>query len=99
MSLTGIVFNCNPPPLLIIFTIFKHTYITALYDDYNPITNSVKLMVSEVLMFHENKDLFLSGDSYNLYPGNNYPIERITLVFVGITIRNQLGWVEVVKDD
>ena len=56
-------------------------------------------MVSEVLMFHENKELLPSVDWYDLYPGNNYPTEHITLVFVGIHARNKPEWVEVVKED
>ena len=56
-------------------------------------------MVSKVLMFHENTELFPSGDSYEIYTGNNDPTERITLVLFGITIKNQLGWVEVAKED
>ena len=59
----------------------------------------MQLVVSEVLMFHENIELFPSGDSYDISPGNNEPTERITLVLVGIPIRNQLGWVEVAKED
>ena len=61
--------------------------------------NAVKLVVSEVVMFHENTELFPSGDSYDISTGNNYPNGRITLVLVGIPIKNQLGWFEVVKED
>ena len=55
-------------------------------------------MVSEVLMFHENTELFPSGDSYDISMGNNEPTENITLVLVGIPIRNQLGWVKLAKE-
>ena len=54
-------------------------------------------MVFEVIIFHKNTGLLLSGDSNDISPGNNDPIERITLVLVGITIRKQLVWVEAVK--
>ena len=54
-------------------------------------------MVSKVLIFHENIDLFPSEDSYDISLGDNNPTERITLFLVGIPIRNQLGWLEVVK--
>ena len=55
-------------------------------------------MVSEVLMFHENIDLFPYDDSYDISMSNKDPTERITIVLVGIPIRNQLGWVEFVKE-
>ena len=57
--------------------------------------NTLKLMVFEVLMFHENTELLPSGDSYDLSLGYNDPTERITPVLVGINVRNQLFWVEV----
>ena len=59
----------------------------------------MQLMVYEVLMFHENTELFSSGDPYDISTGRIDPTERITLVLVGIPIRNQLGWVEVAKED
>ena len=46
-------------------------------------------------MFHENTEMFPSGDSYDISPSNNYPTDHITLFLVGILIRNQLSWVEV----
>ena len=58
-----------------------------------------QLMVSKVIMLHENTELFPSGDYYDISLGNNYPTERITLVLVGIPIRNQLVWVEAAKED
>ena len=61
--------------------------------------NAVQIVVSEVLMFLENTELFPYGDSYDISPGNNDPTERIKLVLVGITIINQLVWVEVLKED
>ena len=54
-------------------------------------------MVSKVLMFHKNTELFPSGDSYNISLVNNDPNERITLFLVGIPIRNQFLWVEIEK--
>ena len=86
------------PPLRL-FTIFEHIYLNNLSDDSNPPLNAVQLVVSEVLMFHDNTELLPSGDSYDLSPVNNDPIERITLVLVGIPVINQLGWVEVVKEE
>ena len=56
-------------------------------------------MDSEVLMFHENIELFPSGYSYDIYPGNNEPTERIPLVLVVIPNRKQLVWVEATKED
>ena len=98
-SLDSIVFNRNLPPLLLLFTIFEHMCLNAFSDDVNPLMNAVQLMVSEVLMFHENIEQFPSVDSYDLFPGNNELAKRITLVLVGIPIRNLLGWVEVEKED
>ena len=59
----------------------------------------MQLVVTKVLIFHENTELFPSGDSYDISPVNNYPIEHITLVLVGVPIRNKLGWVELVKEE
>ena len=56
-------------------------------------------MVSKVLMFHENTELLPSVDCYDLYPGNNKPIEHITIVLVGIPVRNYPDWVEVYQND
>ena len=96
-SLTGIALGRNLPPLLLLFTILECMCLTTFSDDSNPLLNRVKLVVSEVLIFHENIELFPSGDSYDISPGNNYPTKRITLVLVGMPIRNQLGWSEVEK--
>ena len=73
--------------------------LNTFYDDSNPLLNAVKLVVSKVLMFHENTEMSPSGESYDTSPGNNEPTKRTTLVIVGITIRNQLVWVEAVKED
>ena len=97
-NIAGIVFDRNLTPLLLLFTIFKHVCLNTFYDDYNPLLNAVQLMVSEVLMFHENIDLFPYDDSYDISMSNKDPTERITIVLVGIPIRNQLIWLEVVKD-
>ena len=56
--------------------------------------NALKIMLYEVLIFHENTELFLSGDSYDISPGNNDPAERINLVRVGIPISNQIFWLD-----
>ena len=56
-------------------------------------------MVSEVLMFDENIELFPSGYSYDIYPGNNEPTERIPLVLVVIPIINKLFWMGVAKEE
>ena len=98
-SLAGTGFDRNLPPLLILSTIFECMCITNFSDDYNPLLNEVKLMVSEVLMFHENTELFPSGDSYDISPVNNEPTKRIMIVLVGIPILNQLGWDKVAKED
>ena len=83
-------FDRNLPPLLLIFNIFEHTFITTLSDDYNQLLNSLQLMVSKVLMFHGNKELFPSGDSFYIYPGNSDPTKCIIVVLVWVPIRNQL---------
>ena len=50
-------------------------------------------------MFHENPELFPSGDSNDISPGDNDPTECIELGSVWIFIRNKLVWVEVAKED
>ena len=59
----------------------------------------VRLVVSEVLMLHENTEILPSRKSHDLSKGNNDPIKRITLMLVGIAFSNQLGWLEVEKED
>ena len=63
--------------------------LTTLYDESNPSLNSVQLVVSKVLIFHENIELLPSGDFYDFSTGNNDPTEHITLVLVGIPVINQ----------
>ena len=58
--------------------------LSAFYDDYDSPLNVVQLMLSEVLMFHENIELLTSGDSYDIYLGNIDSSERITLFHVGV---------------
>ena len=89
----GIGFYRNLPHLIFLFTIFECMCITTFYDESNPLLNAVQLVVSEVLMFHENTELFPSGDSYDIYSGNNDPTKYITILFFSIHIRNKLGWV------
>ena len=67
--------------------------------DYNPTLNVVQLMEFEVIMLYENTDLLPSGDSHDLYTGNYYPTEEIVLVLVRIPVGNQLGCVEVAKEE
>ena len=98
-SLTGIRSDCKLPPLLLLFTIFEYMCLTTLSDESNPPLKSVQLMVSKVLMFHENTELLPSSDCYDLYTGNNDPTKHITLVLVGIPVRNQPDLVEVTKED
>ena len=69
--------------------------ITTFSDEYNPTLDTVKLMVSKFLTFHENTELFPCGECYDLSTGNNGPTENITLVLVEIPVRNQLVWVKV----
>ena len=56
-------------------------------------------MVSEFLMLHENIELLPYIDCYDLYLGNNDPTEHITLLLVGIRVRNQPGLEEEEKDN
>ena len=71
--------------------------INSFSDDSNPPLNAVQLMVSEVLMFHENIELLTSDHSYDLSLGNIEPVKCITLVLVGVPVINHIGWVEVAK--
>ena len=68
-------------------------------DDSEPPLKAVQLMVNEVLMFHENTDLLPSGEYYDLSLGNIDPDQCITIFLVVITVRNQLGLVELTKED
>ena len=95
----GIGYDRNLPPLILLFTIFEHMCLTILSDESNPPMNAVQLIVSKVLMFHENTELLSSCDCYELSLGDNYPTDNITLVLVGISVRNQPYWVEVEKED
>ena len=97
MSLVGIVFDGHLAPIIIIFTIFELIHITTLSDDSVPPLNTVKLMVSKVLLGHENTYMIPYDDSYDLHSGNNDTTEFITIVPVGISVTNQLGWSEEVK--
>ena len=56
-------------------------------------------MVFDVLMFYENTDLLPSGYSHDLFLVNNDTTKLIMPVIVGIVVTNQLGWIEVVKED
>ena len=98
-SITGIRSNCNLPPLLLLLAIFKHICLTNFYDEYNPPLNTVQLMVSKFLMFHENLELLPSVYCYDLYPGNNNLLKYTTLVLFGIPVRNQPDWLEATKED
>ena len=73
--------------------------LNTMYDNSNPPLNTVQLMVSKFFMFHENTELFPSSESYDLSLGNNGTNDRITLVFFGVPVRNQLLWVEVLNKD
>ena len=59
--------------------------------------NSVQIMIFELLVFQENIELIPYGDYNDLSLINTDPTKQIPLVFVGITVRNQLGWVEAMK--
>ena len=97
--ITGIWFDGNTPPLLLIFYSFKKICLTTLSDGLYPHLNKLHLMVSKFLTFHENTELIPSSDCYELSLGNKYPIEPIKIFPVGIPVRNKLFWVEVAKED
>ena len=97
MSLVGIVFDRHLAPIIIIFNIFELIHITTFSDDSVSPLNTVQLMVSKVLMGHENTYMIPYDDSYDLHSGNNDTTEFITIVPVGISVTNQLGWSEEVK--
>ena len=56
-------------------------------------------MIYKVFMFNKNTELLPSGDCYDLSPGNNEPIEHIKFFLVGIPVSNQLGLMEVEKEE
>ena len=66
---------------------------------YSLTLNTVQLMVFKVLTIHKNIELLSSDDCYDLSPGNNYTTNHITLVLVAIPVSNQLGWMELEKED
>ena len=72
----------------------EYMCLDTLSDDSNPPLNAVQLMVSKVLVFHENTEVHIPyGDSYDLYPGNNEPHQAPSrLSLLGIPVRNQCGW-------
>ena len=69
--------------------------LTNLSDEFNPLLNTVQLIVSKVLMFHENTELLPYGDCYELSPGNNDPTEYIMIIIDGIPISKKHVWVDV----
>ena len=73
--------------------------LTTVSYEYNRTLNTVQLMFSKDLKFHENIELFPFGDCYDLSRGNNDPTEKIKLVLVGIPVSNQFVWVEVAEED
>ena len=73
-------YNSTSPPPLVLFTMFKFMCLTTFSENSKPLLNIVQIMVSEVIMFHENKYMFPSGDSYDISPVNNDPTKRITLI-------------------
>ena len=95
----GIIFESNLPPLLLILIIFECMCLTTSYYDSNPLLNTVQLVVSKVFMFHENTKVPPSDDSCDISPGNNDPTKSINVFLVRIPIINQLGWMEVAKED
>ena len=97
-SLMSIILNYHLPIALLIINIFEHMCLNNFFFHSNPPSNILQLTILKVIIIHENKDLLLSGDSFDLSPGNNDTTEGITLVLVGITFRNQLVWVWVVKE-
>ena len=98
-SLTSIGYDRKLPPNLLLFTIFKQMCLATLSDKSKPPLKSVQIVVSKLLMFHENTELLPSGDCYYLSPGNNYPTDHIMLLLVRIPVINQPDWVEVAIED
>ena len=73
--------------------------INTFSGDFNTPLNLFQIMVFDVLMFYENTDLLPSGYSHDLFLVNNDTTKLIMPVIVGIVVTNQLGWIEVVKED
>ena len=96
--LTGIRSDRNLPPILLLFDVLEHMCLTTFSDETNTSLKSVQLMVTKVLMFHENTELLPSGDRYDLSLGNNESTKHITPVLVGIPVRNQPDLVKVSKE-
>ena len=72
-----------PQPPLLIFYILELFCLSTFSDDSNPLMNAVQLMVSEVLTFHENTEIFPSGDSYDISSGKIIPPRASHLSLMG----------------
>ena len=96
--LTLVVINHHLPFILFLFNIFKHVGIVSFCVHYNPDLNIFQLRVFEVLVFHENTELLPPGDSYELSPGKYYPTDGTIFFIVGVSIINQLVWVELANE-
>ena len=94
-SPTRIKFNHNIPLITLLLNISKHMCLATFCVESNPALNTVKLMVFKFLMLHEITELPLSVDYYEIFPGNNFPTNGITIFLVGMPSRNQLLWSEV----
>ena len=70
---------------------------TNLYVDSKPPLNTVQPMVFEVIIMHKNIELITSDDYRDFSLGKNDPNLVIEPVLIGITLRNIISWVEVVK--
>ena len=91
--------NRTTPPPLLPSDIFKHMCLTNLSDDSNQPLNTLQFMDYRVLMAHENTELIPSGDCYDLSRGNYDTNKHATPVLFGKPVINQLGWVDIVKED
>ena len=71
--------------------------ITTFCGEFNPPLKTLQLVVSEVLMLHENTEILNSVEPNDPSHVNIDPTEGIILVLIGIPVRNQTVCVEVVK--
>ena len=99
VSLTLILIKYQLPFILLISGIFEHICIRYLYFYSNPPLHTVQLLVFEVLISHEIKELLPPGDYHDLYPGNYEPTAGIKFSLVRISISKQHKWLDVVNED
>ena len=72
-GLTEVRFDRNTHQLIVLPTIIDNMCSRSFCFESDPLLNTVQLMLFEVLVLHEKKELIPCVDSYELSPGNIGP--------------------------